>query len=694
MIKDYLKLNKEIMKKGEDGFWQLGKDLEARDLFEEEVNSKLIKFETTEDRFNFLINKGYYYNVYNEYTLDQIEELEKIIYGHKFTFQSFMAVSKFYKSYALRTGDKKYYLERYQDRIIIVSLFIAEGDFDFAKELAISMIEQRVQPATPTFLNAGRAKRGELVSCFLDEVDDSLNSINHIFSQSTQLSKIGGGVSINLSNLRMLNDPIDGEDNAAKGVVPVARLLDSAFNYADQKGQREGAGAGYLHIFHGDVIRFLDSKKINADDSSRVRKLSIGLVIPDIFMELAKNNEDLYLFSPYEIEKEYGIKMSDVDFDKEYRNMVANENLKKIKSPLNARKLLTHVTKVQKESGYPYLMFESTANKNHALKNIGKVKFSNLCTEVMQLSSVSEITDYGEEDVINFAISCNLGSLNIVNVMETKKIKESVHTAIKLLSNVSDLSDIKNAPAVKHANEKFRSIGLGAMNLHGYLAKNNIQYHSVEARDFANVFFMMMNFYSLEKSMLIAKEKNSTFHKFEESEYANGNYFDKYLVNNYLPKTEKVKTLFEGIKVPSTIEWSKLKEQVMKYGLYNSYRLCIAPTQSISYVQNSTPSVLPVPDKIEERLDGKASTYYPMPFLDKRTQWSYISAYDMDQYKLIDMIAVIQEHIDQGISMPLFVREEIPSNELVRLLVYAHHRGLKSTYYVRNSDSECLSCAL
>jgi ribonucleoside-diphosphate reductase alpha chain len=281
--------------------------------------------------------------------------------------------------------------------------------------------------------------------------------------------------------------------------------------------------------------------------------------------------------------------------------------------------------------------------------------------------------------------------------MENKALREAVHAGMEALTAVSDMTVIQNAPTVKKANDELHSVGLGAMNLHGFLAKNKIAYESEEAKDFARTFFMMLNYYSIEKSMEIAKERGETFKDFEKSEYAKGTYFEKYEATDFRPSLDKVKKLFEGMHVPTQEDWSILKEQVRIYGLYNAYRLAIAPTQSISYVQNATSSVMPIVSQIESRTYANATTYYPMPFLSKETFWYYKSSYDIDQFKLIDLIAEIQQHVDQGISTILYVNSDISTRELARYYIYAHKKGLKSLYYTRTrklSVEECVACVV
>ena len=692
---NHIELNNEVTKRGENGFFKLEKDQEAIQEFMREVEHKTVKFSSEMKRLRYLVEENFYYNIFDKYIEDEITECLDLAKNFKFEFKSYMAASKFYKDYALKTNDKKQYLENFNQHVFIVAMYLADGDVKLAKELMIAMLEQRLQPATPTFLNSGRSRRGELVSCFLLEIGDSLNSINYIDSTAKQLSKIGGGVAINLSKLRARGESIKGIKGVAKGVIPVAKSLEQGFSYADQLGQRPGAGAVYLNIFHYDVLEFLDTKKVNADEELRLPTISTGIIVPSLFFKLAKENKEFYMFGPHSIYEEYGLILDDINLEDYYDEFVANENI--IKRKYDARDMLNLIAQTQLQSGYPYLMFKDNANKNHALSDIGQVKMSNLCTEIFQLQETSVIKDYGEEDIIKRDISCNLASLNIANVMESKTIKESVYSGMDALTFVSDSTKIKNAPGVVKANEEFHAVGLGAMNLNGYLAKNKIAYESEEAKDFANVFFMMMNYYTLERSMQIAKERNETFKDFEKSDYYNGKYFDKYIEKDYLPQTDKVKVLFEDIYIPTKEDWNSLKHKIKETGLYHAYRMAIAPTQSISYVQNSTSSVLPIVDKIERRSYGNAETFYPMPYLSPQTQWFYKSAFTMDQMKLIDLMSVIQEHVDQGISVILFVNSDITTRELARYYIYAHHKGLKSLYYTRNkllSVEECTSCSI
>lgn len=692
----YLELNNQLMQRDADGFFRLDKDREAADAFMEEAAARSMTFDSTAEKVRYMIDNDYYEDVYAHYSQGEVEEVYALAHQYDFHFSSYMAASKFYTDYAMRSNDRSFYLEHYPDRVAVVALYLGRGSKELALQLTASMMEQRLQPATPTFLNAGKKRRGEMVSCFLLEMDDSLNSINYVLGTCMQLSKIGGGVAVNLSKLRSRGEPIKGVEGAAKGIMPVLKLMEDAFSYADQMGQRKGSGAAYYNIFGWDVVEFLDSKKINADEKIRLKTLSIGLIVPDKLYQLAEADEPLYVFAPYSVYKAYGSYLDDLNLDEMYETLLADDRVKK-KRIMSAREMLVKIAATQMESGYPYIMNKTNANRGHALSALGTVNMSNLCTEIFQLQEVSVIGDYGQPDQIRKDISCNLASLNIANVMETGLVERSVREGMRALTAVSDMTTVANAPGIVKANRELHSVGLGAMNLHGYLAKSRIAYESAEAREFARTFFMMMNYYSLAESMEIAREKGESFHGFERSDYATGAYFKKYLETDYRPGSDKVKALFGQMSIPSPEDWRRLQEQVQAHGLYHAYRLAIAPTQSISYVQNATSSVMPIVSPIETRTYANSTTYYPMPFLARDNIFYYKSAYQMDQFKVLDLIAEIQAHMDQGISTVLHVNSDISTRQLARYYIYAARIGLKSLYYTRTnmlSVEECIACSV
>ena len=335
---NHIELNNEVTKRKDNGFFNLEKDQEALEVYLEEIEDKTIYFDTEIERLHYLVDNDFYFDLFAKYSEADLIEITDYAKNIPFKFASYMSASKFFKDYALKTNDKSQYLEDYKQHVAIVALYLANGHKATAKQFISAMVEQRYQPATPTFLNAGRARRGELVSCFLLETDDSLNSINFIDSTAKQLSKIGGGVAINLSKLRARGEAIKGIKGVAKGVLPVAKSLEGGFSYADQLGQRPGAGAVYLNIFHYDVEEFLDAKKINADESVRLSTLSMGLIVPSLFMELAAKNQPYYVFAPLTVYQATGQYLDDIDISVEYENLVKNPAVKK--RQLDARQLL------------------------------------------------------------------------------------------------------------------------------------------------------------------------------------------------------------------------------------------------------------------------------------------------------------------------------------------------------------------
>lgn len=695
MVPEWILLNNQVIDEN-GGIKDLNKDKEAvKSYFLNYINKKTQFFHSLEEKLEYLIENEYYEAEFLKlYTQEQIAEIYDIAYQAKFRFPTYMGAFKFYNDYALKSRDGNNFLERYEDRLSINALYHASGDMDKARRLIRALIAQDFTPATPTLLNTGKKHRGEFVSCFLLEAGDSLNDISRIGEFSMQLSKIGGGVAINLTNLRAKGESIKGIPNVSKGVIGVMKLLDNNFRYADQMGQRTGAGAVYLNVFHPDIEDFLQTKKLNADDDIRIKTLSMGVVIPDKMIELARENKEMYVFYPHTVFKEYGKDFADIaiEMDKWYDELAENPNVRKRK--INPRKLLDQIATLQGESGYPYIMFADNVNNQNPLAD--KVKFSNLCTEILQPTITSHYADYDkkEQDDIGLDISCNLASGHMGNMMKHKTIKETVRAAMDIMNSVSTKTDISYVPAVAKANRLNRSIGFGIMGHHGYIVENYIAYGSEENIDLIDVFFNAVNYYSLEYSMELAKETGQKFYRFEQSKYADGSYFKGR--GEILPKTDKVKALFDDMQLPTNEDWKLLKENVKKYGLYNSHRLAIAPNGSIGYVMSATPSLTPVKQLVEERTYGNSKTYFPMPALDV-AEFMYETAYRMDNFKIIDVIATAQKHVDQGISFELGITSEETTRDLQKYYLYAHYQGIKTLYYTRTQKlkiDECESCAV
>ena len=701
-----------------NGQIQLHYDKEAvAAYFRQHINQNSLFYYTLEEKIKTLLEGNYIdKDMISKYKMSFIKELFKFIYDKKFRFDSFMGAYKFYRQYAMKNNTGDLYLERFEDRVAFNALYLADGDKELAYSIAEEMISRRYQPATPTYLNAGKARAGASVSCFLlGDVTDSMDSITQSWKSSAHLSKLGGGVGIDLSNIREEGAPIKGIEGAASGVVPVMKIYEDIFSYANQLGQRQGAGAVYLNIFHMDVIQFLATRKENADEKVRIKTLSLGLTVPDKFYELIRKDEYMYLFSPYDAERVYGKPFSFIDITAEYDNMVNNKEIRK--SKVRARDLETEISKLQQESGYPYILNIDTVNKANPVH--GKVVMSNLCTEIMQVHSPSEINKDQTYKSVGMDVSCNLGSINIPNMMKTEDFGKSIDTMIKALTAVTDKSSIDEVPTVKRANSEYHSVGLGAMGLATYFAMNKIDYGTPESIEFTDIFFRMVNYYSLVSSNNIAKKRKQTFYEFEKSKYYTGEYFDRYIEEGDVEiKNPKIEKMFKDFHIPTADDWKRLARKVKAHGLYHSYRLAVAPNGSISYVNETSASLHPIINLIEERQEKKiGKVYYPVPHLNNTTIKYYKSAYDIDMRKVIDVYAAAQKHIDQGMSLTLFMRSDIPegiyewkegrttkmtTRDLNILRNYAWKKGIKSLYYVRtfteDADeigiTQCESCSI
>lgn len=710
----YFRLNNEI-NRPIDGQIPLHKDKEAlAAFFKENVEPNMMPFASITEKINYLIEHDYIETGFiQKYSQAFIESLAEELKNEQFQFKSFMAAYKFHQQYALKTNDGEAYLESMENRVMFNALYFADGNEELARDLAKEMINQRYQPATPSFLNAGRSRRGELVSCFLIQVTDDMNSIGRSINSALQLSRIGGGVGISLSNLREAGAPIKGFAGAASGVVPVMKLFEDSFSYSNQLGQRQGAGVVYLNVFHPDIIAFLSTKKENADEKVRVKTLSLGVTVPDKFYELARNNDDMYLFSPYSVEKEYGVPFNYIDITEKYDELVANPKIDKTK--IKARDLETEISKLQQESGYPYIVNVDTANRSNPID--GKIIMSNLCSEILQVQKPSLIDDGQNYLTMGTDISCNLGSTNVVNMMTSPDFGRSIKAMTRALTFVTDSSSIEAVPSIKNGNDQAHTFGLGAMGLHSYLAQQHIEYGSPESIEFTDIYFMLLNYWTLVASNEIARERQQTFVGFESSDYADGSYFDKYVTGQFVPKSNLVKELFKDHFIPQADDWKALRKSVMTDGLYHQNRLAVAPNGSISYINDVSASIHPITQRIEERQEKKiGKIYYPAAGLSTDTIPYYTSAYDMDMRKVIDVYAAATEHVDQGLSLTLFMRSEIPTGlyewkgntvkqttrDLSILRNYAFNKGIKSIYYIRTytddgdevGANQCESCVI
>ncbi|MFT9009477.1 MAG: class 1b ribonucleoside-diphosphate reductase subunit alpha [Bifidobacterium sp.] len=705
---DYHSLNAMLNLYDSNGKIQFDKDRQAaREFVTSHVADNTRQFDSTHERLSYLLKNQYYdKRVFDEYTPEFLDS----IYAHAeslgFEFETFLGAFKFYSSYALKSFDGKQYLEDFPERCVAVALELASGDEDLAIKYAEEIIRGRFQPATPTFLNLGKAQRGEPVSCFLVRIEDNMESISRGINAALQLSKRGGGVALLLSNLRELGAPIKHIENQSSGVIPVMKLLEDSFSYANQLGARQGAGAVYLSAHHPDILRFLDTKRENADEKIRIKSLSLGVVIPDITFELAKQRKPMALFSPYDVQRVYGKPLSDISITENYDKMVADDRISK--KYIDAREFFMTIAEIQFESGYPYIVFEDTVNRANPID--GRITMSNLCSEILQVQEPNEFNEDLTFKHVGRDISCNLGSLNIAKAIDGG-LADTVETSIRALTSVAEHTHIDAVPSIRRANDEGHAIGLGEMNLHGFLAREGMHYGSPEALDFTDMYFMTVAYHAYRASHRIAVERGTAFARFEKSAYAKpagqGNYFDKYTDGrrSLEPQTQFVRDLFAKFKIeiPTVDDWKELQAAILKDGIYNQNLQAVPPTGSISYINHSTSSIHPIASKIEIRKEGKIGrVYYPAPYMTNDNLQYYDDAYEIGWKAIVDTYAVATQHVDQGLSLTLFFPDTATTRDINKAQIYAWRKGIKTLYYIRirqqaleGTEVEgCVSCQL
>ena len=705
---DYHALNAMLNLYDADGRIQFGKDKAAeREYVTGHVATNTKRFESTGERLRYLIDHQYYAPaVFERYSPEFLDDFYAHAESSGFEFGTFLGAFKFYTSYALKTFDGKLYLEDFPQRCAAVALELAAGNEQRAVEYLDEMLSGAFQPATPTFLNLGKAQRGEAVSCFLVRIEDSMESISRGINAALQLSKRGGGVALLLSNLRELGAPIKHIENQSSGVIPVMKLLEDSFSYANQLGARQGAGAVYLNAHHPDILRFLDTKRENADEKIRIKSLALGVVIPDVTFELAKKKAKMALFSPYDAERVYGKPFADISVTEHYDEMVADDRIRK--TYIDAREFFTTLAEIQFESGYPYIVFEDTVNRANPIA--GRITMSNLCSEILQVQEASSYNEDLTYSHVGRDVSCNLGSLNIAKAMDAG-LAGTVETAIRALTSVSEHTRIDAVPSIRRANDEGHAIGLGQMNLHGFLAREGIQYGSEEALDFTDMYFMTVAYHAYRASHTLAVEHGTAFRGFADSAYAKpageGNYFDKYTDGrrSLAPRTELVRALFErfGVAIPTEADWAELRDDILRDGIYNQNLQAVPPTGSISYINHSTSSIHPIASKIEIRKEGKLGrVYYPAAYMTNENLEYYKDAFEIGWKAIVDTYAEATQHVDQGLSLTLFFPATATTRDLHKAQIYAWRKGIKTLYYIRIRQQAlegtevqgCVSCTL
>ncbi|MFP3510814.1 ribonucleoside-diphosphate reductase subunit alpha [Peribacillus sp. SIMBA_075] len=650
------------------------------------------------------LSEGQRYPIYKSellasYTKAEIEELGSVIDPEKDKLFSYIGIYLLNDRYLARPKKDKVY-ELPQERFMIIAMEImrmekTEHRLQLIKEAYWAMSNLYMTVATPTLSNAGKT-HGQLSSCFIDAIEDSIDGIYLSNYDAAKVSKFGGGVGLYVGKIRSLGSDIRGFSGNSSGTTPWIRLFNQTAVSVDQLGQRKGAIAIYLDAWHKDIMSFLDLKTQNGDDRLKAHDIFTGVCIPDLFMEAVRDRKEWYLFDPHTIKQTLGFSLEDLYDEKKgegsFRNHYAlaveaaengtlpNYSFEKI----NAMDIMKSIMISQLEEGVPYMFYRDEVNRKNPNKHKGMIYCSNLCTEIAQNLSPSTITDeYETEDgdvvVVRKSgdfVVCNLSSINLPRAVSSDVLERLIPIQIRMLDNVIDVNNLPVKQA-SISNKRYRAIGLGTFGWHHLLATQNIYWESDEAVHYADALYEKIAYLTIKASNELAKEKGS-YPYFEGSDWHTGEYFE---LRDYTDQ-----------------KWMDLKADVQEHGTRNGYLMAIAPNSSTAKIGNSTDGIDPLYEIefYEEKKNFKFKV--TAPGLTPNTYEYYKKTrFNLDQLESIRQNAARQRHIDQAISFNLYVHNTIKAKVLLDIHLTAWESGLKSTYYVRSTSSEydnaCESCS-
>lgn len=628
-------------------------------------------------------------NILKNYSKEELIEAGKLIDPEKdklFTYNGLYLLATRY----LATDSERNVYELPQERWLTIALYLMQNE---PKEKRMNLVGEAywalsnlyMTVATPTLANAGKVG-GQLSSCFIDTVDDSLQGIYDSNTDVARVSKHGGGVGAYLGYVRSTGAAIRGVKGASGGVIPWIKQLNNTAVSVDQLGQRKGAIAVYLDVFHKDIESFLDLRLNNGDQRLRAHDVFTAVCIPDIFMEAVERRGEWYLFDPHEVKAKKGWYLQDFcdeskgegTFREKYDELVADETISK--KIVKAIDIMKRVMMSQLETGNPFMFYRDEVNRMNPNKHEGMVYSSNLCTEIMQNMSptkmIQEIIS-GDQIVItkqagDFVV-CNLSSVNLGRavVAEEGTLERLIEVEVRMLDNVIDLNELP-VPQATITNQKYRSIGLGTFGWHHLLALKNIAWDSEEAEKYADELYEQINYLAITASTKLAQEKGA-YKVFKGSDWNTGEYFAR---RNY-----------------NSPEWQELAKEVAEKGLRNAYLVAVAPNMSTAQIAGSTASIDPIYSAFyyEEKKDYRRPVIAPdlnlstYPYYEK-------GAYKVDQFASVRQNGRRQRHVDQSLSFNFYVPSGIKASKLLELHMTAWNEGLKTTYYVRSNDIDVEEC--
>ncbi|EAG8064393.1 ribonucleoside-diphosphate reductase subunit alpha [Listeria monocytogenes] len=628
-------------------------------------------------------------NILKNYSKEDLIAAGKLIDPEKdklFTYNGLYLLATRY----LATDSERNVYELPQERWLTIALYLMQNE---PKDKRMKLVEEAywalsnlyMTVATPTLANAGKVG-GQLSSCFIDTVDDSLQGIYDSNTDVARVSKHGGGVGAYLGYVRSTGAAIRGVKGASGGVIPWIKQLNNTAVSVDQLGQRKGAIAVYLDVFHKDIESFLDLRLNNGDQRLRAHDVFTAVCIPDIFMEAVERRGEWYLFDPHEVKAKKGWYLQDFydeskgegTFREKYEELVADETISK--KIVKAIDIMKRIMMSQLETGNPFMFYRDEVNRMNPNKHEGMVYSSNLCTEIMQNMSptkmIQEIIS-GDQIVItkqagDFVV-CNLSSVNLGRavVAEEGTLERLIEVEVRMLDNVIDLNELP-VPQATITNQKYRSIGLGTFGWHHLLALKNIAWDSEEAEKYADELYEQINYLAIRASNKLAQEKGA-YKVFKGSDWNTGEYFAR---RNY-----------------NSPEWQELAKEVAEKGLRNAYLVAVAPNMSTAQIAGSTASIDPIYSAFyyEEKKDYRRPVIAPdlnlstYPYYEK-------GAYKVDQFASVRQNGRRQRHVDQSLSFNFYVPSGIKASKLLELHMTAWNEGLKTTYYVRSNDIDVEEC--
>lgn len=654
-----------------------------------------------------------------------LDELEKHIKPERDMQFNYLGVKTLYDRYLIKDRNSDP-IELPQHMFMAIAMFLAQRE-ENKEEWAIKFYDMiskfEVMLATPTLSNA-RTPRHQLSSCYIGSTPDNIEGIFDSYKEMALLSKFGGGIGWDWTNVRSMGSYIDGHKNAAGGTIPFLKITNDIAVAVDQLGTRKGAIAVYMEPWHIDINDFLDLKKNSGEERRRAHDLFPALWINDLFMRRVQEDGIWTLFDPYDC-KELTT-LHGEEFNKKYEEFEKDENI--IKEKVKAKNLWKKILTSYFESGSPFLCFKDNANKANPNSHSGVIRSSNLCTEIFQNTNPNhykikfifengESVSYEEEEIIKVdsglekpakkvtaldAIGgreiymvekekidgdtavCNLASVNLSRVNTKEDIDRIVPVAIRALDNVIDLN-FYPLEKVKRTNMKTRAIGLGVMGEAQMLAQKAITWGSQEHFDKIDEIMEAVSFNAISSSSDIALEKGS-YPEYKGSKWSQG------IMPMDHANAEVKKLVDRGGLFASAYEWDELRAKVKKQGMRNGYLMAIAPTSSISILTGTTQAIEPVFKRkwYEENLSGLIPVV--VPELSPDTWAYYTPAYDLNQTVLIKAAAIRQKWLDQGQSLNIFITLDKASGKyLNEIYMLAWKLGLKSTYYLRSQSPEMAS---